>query len=714
MAGLREGSSTEHQGKRPGEMAVWDIIKNHCRPMGDATGPGREPRKSRISIHVSGGRMQEKNKQVRGSLNHRHPLLLVVLPTLPTDTEKEQWERTIADAEDEGWQTFYMDGCRIDDLTSAGTYNKGHSTSLYLGKQSTVNDGKLISIGEALEHQEGELLIVTDSKVAITKLQKIARGDPTHEGAAELVRGKWEERVRRSDLDVGVMWVKSHKGVKGNTEADRAAKIGTHLQYQDEITPNTTGTKSLSIGRPTGVQGAKKIETLNRQSRQPGMLMVWEGGGNHRARAQQVQGVEKAMAGRNERPDQATQEQGQGPPGGHSGLGEYLKDSRKERLKSGAAEEGFELDPKKAETLVFRRKGPDYHMLGLTVDWEMKFNAHHQARLALGKAAWGVASRLRPLHPEKRRQIYTSIARPIATWGSWAWYDYGRGNQKEKKLRDLEKWQYGVARGLTGALGTFAEFVAARVEARALRFQDERIRHEDPEAVYLRRLHEPSEPVDIGNGKLTPDRRRKGGVDGTDKLSDRGRLEGIYMDGSRLKERAGAGNDTELLAISEVMREDGEILILTDSRVAITNGHEGIPGKEEADMAAKVGTALQYESEVVTEPGIIQRARRERAAESGRLGLGYRPLQRLGHEVSKIAGLLGKKRLKAWRHRVGKAADADCRWCGEGEESFEHVMERCRVWRRRRPGGEEEIRRPKKSGDGDPQKKVIDLLREPE
>ncbi|KAF8462314.1 hypothetical protein BDZ91DRAFT_358465 [Kalaharituber pfeilii] len=37
------------------------------------------------------------------------------------------------------------------------------------------------------------------------------------------------------------------------------------------------------------------------------------------------------------------------------------------------------------------------------------------------------------------------------------------------------------------------------------------------------------------------------------------------------------------------------------------------------------------------------------------------PLQRLGRGVTKIAGLLGNKGLKAWRYRIGEAPDPDCR-----------------------------------------------------
>ncbi|KAF8474092.1 ribonuclease H-like domain-containing protein [Kalaharituber pfeilii] len=241
----------------------------------------------------------------------------------------------------------------------------------------------------------------------------------------------------------------------------------------------------------------------------------------------------------------------------------------------------------------------------------------------------------------------------------------------------------------------------------------------------------------------------------------------VYTDGSRIKERSGAGvveggrvtsiylgeratvNDAELLAIGEAMRSSGETLELTDSMVAVRNiqkiaeghpthqgasqkvrerweergdedvaimwvkGHKGIKGNESADRAARIGTALQYEEEVITESEMIQQAKRGRAAERDRLGMSYCPLRRLGHRVSKIAGLIGGKGLKAWRHKLGEAGDASCRWCGEGDETYAHLMGECRTWRRRWPGGDEELRRPKESRDGDPLQGVLDLLEEP-
>ncbi|KAF8459922.1 hypothetical protein BDZ91DRAFT_799430 [Kalaharituber pfeilii] len=74
----------------------------------------------------------------------------VLLPALPRDTEKKEWERAIANVEDEGWISFYTEGSRVGGKTGAGLFYNGMGTSIYLGTQSTVNDAKLIAMGKAL------------------------------------------------------------------------------------------------------------------------------------------------------------------------------------------------------------------------------------------------------------------------------------------------------------------------------------------------------------------------------------------------------------------------------------------------------------------------------------------------------------------------------------------------------------------------------------
>ncbi|KAF8445126.1 hypothetical protein BDZ91DRAFT_853773 [Kalaharituber pfeilii] len=113
------------------------------------------------------------------------------------------------------------------------------------------------------------------------------------------------------------------------------------------------------------------------------------------------------------------------------------------------------------------------------------------------------------------------------------------------------------------------------------------------------------------------------------------------------------------------------------------------------------GTCLQYQEEVITEAGLKQQAKADRAEERNRLGLSYRPLQRLGHKTATLAGIIGGKGLRAWKHRMGTADSPDCRWCGEEAETTQHILTNCRVWKQKCPRGIDDLRHPKTDKDED-------------
>ncbi|KAF8446681.1 hypothetical protein BDZ91DRAFT_803459 [Kalaharituber pfeilii] len=296
-----------------------------------------------------------------------------------------------------------------------------------------------------------------------------------------------------------------------------------------------------------------------------------------------------------------------------------------------AKEEGFELDPRKSETLIIGTKGESYRLVGLTLDWELKFEEHFEKRLHLGNAAWGVAQRLTKIPPSKRRQLYTGIARNIATYGCWAWQTYAKGAPKEKKLRQLEKWQYTVARDITGApwgtrrdivegianlesVETFTHGEKERVEARTLRFANEPIQDPLPDTTYLRGDLSHRDPLPIHLFPFLPsDTSKEEWEEAIAKEEDEG-WKSAYTDGSRVDNSTGAGtycqgkdesfylgkrctvNDGEMIPIGQALEQEGELMVVTDSRTAITRLRKlanGDPTAEGSSLEA-VGSDMLF------------------------------------------------------------------------------------------------------------------------
>ncbi|KAF8465117.1 RNase H-domain-containing protein [Kalaharituber pfeilii] len=573
-------------------------------------------------------------------------------------------------------------------------------------------------MGQAISRQDGELLIVSDSKIAISRLRKIADGDPTHDGAAEQVR----DHPQRS--------AGQHRSRQGS-QSEHSPTLSRRNHHGGRFTPARKGTKerrtkqtttklpTLAATRPTGShpsrdprdQRVTAVEIPDRKSRRPRMPVVRQEYGKYCPRANRVRDMDTEVA-----------------RGGR-------------RLE---------------ETPQRRRQRQFDRITGM---------------------GWTTVIK------------YHTILRTIATWGAWAWHEYAHGAPRERKLRDLEKWQYTVARGITHApwgtrrdvveglanlesVETFVDYEAVRVEARALRFEGEGLRRGDEEKVYLRGSlrHDDEIPL-VTLPSLHRDAERGESERHIDDIKEEGWVP-VYTDGSMREEKAGAEifwggrsrsvylgeeatvNDAELVAISEAMeRVEGELMIVTDSRHAIqrmtavargdiahdgatrrmrraweerirrgdwdiaviwVKAHRGISGNEKAGRAASTGTALQYKPEIITEAGQRQKGRRERAEERNRLKLTYRPLERLGGGVGRLAGLLGGKGLRTWRWHIREGDGPECRWCGEKEETTKHLLEECRVWKRRWPGGEEHVKRPPKGREGerDPLGAMIEMLGE--
>ena len=112
--------------------------------------------------------------------------------------------------------------------------------SEYLGTRATHYDGELSGIAQALEDsREIQMLaILTDSKPAISTIKKLDTGvaPPRSEIEARITK----ELCRRSgNQDTCVAWVKGHKGIEGNEEADKLCREASILGHESEgiVTP---------------------------------------------------------------------------------------------------------------------------------------------------------------------------------------------------------------------------------------------------------------------------------------------------------------------------------------------------------------------------------------------------------------------------------------------------------------------------------------------
>ncbi|KAF8472888.1 hypothetical protein BDZ91DRAFT_790758 [Kalaharituber pfeilii] len=137
--------------------------------------------------------------------------------------------------------------------------------------------------------------INTNSKVAIQKLKSIVKGHPTPGGEAYLTRKALEERIARGGMDVAMMWVKGHGGLEDNEKADRAAKIGALLPYQDEVITEV-GKHTATLAGLLGGKGLRAWRFRVGKSGEPRMQVVRRRGGDSGAHLGRVQSLEGEVA----------------------------------------------------------------------------------------------------------------------------------------------------------------------------------------------------------------------------------------------------------------------------------------------------------------------------------------------------------------------------------------------------------------------------------
>ena len=187
--------------------------------------------------------------------NIQTPRAITTLELGTKDTLKVVWDLRIRELEEEGWTVCYTDGSGLENK-AAGAYtcsshtglHKDRTGSKYLGTRATHFDGELNGIAQALEELKdiNLLAILTDSKPAISTIKKLDSGiaPPRSEIEARIL----SELYRRTHdrLDTGLAWVKGHKGIEGNENADKLCREASILGHESEGVVTPAGLKAWS------------------------------------------------------------------------------------------------------------------------------------------------------------------------------------------------------------------------------------------------------------------------------------------------------------------------------------------------------------------------------------------------------------------------------------------------------------------------------------
>jgi len=107
--------------------------------------------------------------------------------------------------------------------------------------------------------------------------------------------------------------------------------------------------------------------------------------------------------------------------------------------------------------------------------------------------------------------------------------------------------------------------------------------------------------------------------------------------------------------------------------------HNDVGGNEKADQLAKHATTLYPEDPQITEGGLKQAWKRKREEERRVKGAGMGRVVKWNRKarVMYVQCRTGKGNLQAWRHKIGKSDDPECRKCGRYAETGKHVALVC-------------------------------------
>jgi len=107
--------------------------------------------------------------------------------------------------------------------------------------------------------------------------------------------------------------------------------------------------------------------------------------------------------------------------------------------------------------------------------------------------------------------------------------------------------------------------------------------------------------------------------------------------------------------------------------------HNEVHGNEKADQLAKQATTVYPEEPQITEGGLKQAWKRKREEERRVKDAGMGRVVKWNRKarVAYVQCRTGKGNLQAWRHKIGKAENSECRKCKRYAETGKHVALVC-------------------------------------
>ena len=146
----------------------------------------------------------------------------------------------------------------------------------------------------------------------------------------------------------------------------------------------------------------------------------------------------------------------------------------------------------------------------------------------------------------------------------------------------------------------------------------------------------------------------------------------------------GKARTADLKQLIELIEERGQGLEESGAvAVGWVKSHAGIKGNEMADRQARKGAGMKTQGGQVTEGGIRQKVKECRREAGQAIGYGKGKVMSWGR-CTYTQLRTNRGALRACKFKIGKDDSPQCRHCGEGDETGDHLMFACKKWKKLR------------------------------